>query len=523
MPPPANPFASPRDDASVPTSDGRTPRSRLIRQVVQAVSYTHLAVMAAVIGAVLMDLVDSSWALIYLVVAAVIPAILSELDSRTIWVRNLRVKLFGDAQAYIDRSIHHWNAGQETATMSDIERAIELDSQYAPARQFQAQASLAFAGDEKDPAVAALVVDWADWAIENQHEPAMAHAYRGAAHLILDDQESAVRDATIAAGLQPTLSYALAVRAYGNAALHDYEACLRDTSVVIQRGENDSGVDSIHAQALYQCGRGEESIEFAKSRILRGDQTAEWKCWLGAVYSEVGDFRNANESFQSSIALNPNLVDNWLHLANLGFHTGDLAAAKVALQRARELDAAKPLMLQCEAILAHQEHRFDDAVDLNGKLLNISEEDTFRCVALTNRAYAWHALKDYRRASEDYAAALDCDTLASTRWRHVAWFLSTCPDAAYRDGDRAIDLMRQERERCQNVSTICFGIDAAAHAESGEFDRAVELQEIYEAKIQTDRAAASVSNLDVIIPSTAMDFYRKRKPLHCDLGLPSQK
>lgn len=519
MPPVTNPFASPRDDRVAATSDGRTPQSRFLRQLVQTVFGIHLAAMAAVIGAVLLDLLDSSWAMVFLFVSALIAVMISEVDRRTIWGHNLRVQLLGDAQSYLDRSILHWSRGRPDPTLRDIERAIELDSNYGPARQFHAQTTLAFNPHTKERSVAESVIANCDWLIEHQHEPAMAHAYRGASHLILEDHEAAVHDASIAISGQPTLSYALAVRAYGNAGRHDYEACLKDTSVVIEQGDNDVGVDSTHAQALHHCGRTEESIAFAKSRVLRGNLKAEWSCWLGVVYSEVGDYKNADASLQASIALNPSLVDAWLHLTNLGFHKGDLPAAKLALQRAIELDISEQLILQCQSILAHQERRFDDAIDLNSQLLEISEEDAFRSVAFTNRAYAWHALKNYQRASDDYEQALNCQTLTSTRWRHVAWFLSTCPEASYRDGPRAIELMRRERERRQDAGAVCLAIDAAAHAESGKFDRAIELQKIYQTRMLEDQKTGSVSNLDVMIPSTAMEFYEKRQPLHCDLLL----
>ena len=315
------------------------------------------------------------------------------------------------------------------------------------------------------------------------------------------------------------MAYALAVRAYANAKSSDYEACLKDTSVVIEQGENDEGIDSIRAQALHERGRSEESVEFAKSRTLRGVHKAEWNCWIGAVYSEVGDYENAEVYLQASIELDPSVVDAWLHQANLGFHRGDLSASKVALQRAIELDASEQLILQCQAILAHQERRFDDAIDLNSQLLEISDDDMFRCVALTNRAYAWHALTNYARASDDYEEALLCQSLTSTRWRHVAWFLSTCPEATYRDGPRAIELMRRERDRCQVRASVCWAIYAAAHAESGKFNEAIELQKTYEKRLLEDQQTGSVSNLDVQIPSTAMKLYEQQKPLHCDLLL----
>ncbi|CAN0493053.1 unnamed protein product, partial [Hapterophycus canaliculatus] len=126
---------------------------------------------------------------------------------------------------------------------------------------------------------------------------------------------------------------------------------------------------------------------------------------------------------------------------------------------------------------------------------------------------AWHAIKEYAKASYDYEAALRCQARFGTRWRHVAWFLATCPDATYRDGQRAKDLMKQERERREVVATVCLAIDAAAHAECGDFRSAIQLQNDYLRNVEKDREIGSASKLDIVIPDNALSRYQQSKPL----------
>ncbi|CAN0494503.1 unnamed protein product, partial [Hapterophycus canaliculatus] len=157
--------------------------------------------------------------------------------------------------------------------------------------------------------------------------------------------------------------------------LQNYEACVEDTSIVIEQGESDDGAETIHAQSLHHCGRTEESIEFVKSRLLHGKYQAEWHCWLGAVYSEMGDYRSADEALKAATKLNPEIAEAWIHIASLGFHTGDLSASKQAIARAIEFNADEPLVVQCQSIIAHQEGRYEDAIRLNSELLELSEDD----------------------------------------------------------------------------------------------------------------------------------------------------
>ena len=64
---------------------------------------------------------------------------------------------------------------------------------------------------------------------------------------------------------------------------------------------------------------------------------------------------------------------------------------------------------------------------------------------------------------------------AGSSKRMLAWFLSTCPDAKYRDGKRAlkiIDSVLLTKKRSPRL----LNIQAAAYAEVGDYKRAVETQ-----------------------------------------------
>lgn len=83
------------------------------------------------------------------------------------------------------------------------------------------------------------------------------------------------------------------------------------------------------------------------------------------------------------------------------------------------------------------------------------------------RAQAYHEMKQYDKAHADFAAAKQRDPDYPNLMNAWAWQLATCPDPKYRDGKLAVKLATQTR----HLETI-----AAAYAESGDFDKAIEYQ-----------------------------------------------
>lgn len=55
------------------------------------------------------------------------------------------------------------------------------------------------------------------------------------------------------------------------------------------------------------------------------------------------------------------------------------------------------------------------------------------------RAAAWHSIGEYFRATSDYQEAIRIEEAESDRHLGFAHFLATCPDARFRDGERAVD------------------------------------------------------------------------------------
>jgi tetratricopeptide (TPR) repeat protein len=94
------------------------------------------------------------------------------------------------------------------------------------------------------------------------------------------------------------------------------------------------------------------------------------------------------------------------------------------------------------------------------------------------RGVTWQAKKEYARALGDYEKAAQLagkESYGSTYYTALALLRAGCPDDKIRDGVKALETARRAHALAQGPAEMAAL--AAAHAELGQFDMAVEWQE----------------------------------------------
>ena len=105
------------------------------------------------------------------------------------------------------------------------------------------------------------------------------------------------------------------------------------------------------------------------------------------------------------------------------------------------------------------------------------ERDPENAAILRNRGDCYLTMGDHANAIGDFEGALKTIPEDPTVLNNLAWVLATSPEDELRDGKRAVELATRACEVTEYEQAHILSTLAAAFAESGDFDTAIEWSE----------------------------------------------
>ena len=127
--------------------------------------------------------------------------------------------------------------------------------------------------------------------------------------------------------------------------------------------------------------------------------------------------------------------------------------------------------------------------------------------AYLERGIAWAGQKAYGKAIADYGQVLRLAPENSRALNSLAWIWATCPVAAYRNGEAAVEAAHRACQLTDGKNARMLGTLAAAYAELGKFDDAVQTQQraVSSSRPKTRRRASPDSRCTSVGSPAATD------------------
>jgi tetratricopeptide (TPR) repeat protein len=334
-----------------------------------------------------------------------------------------------------------------------------------------------------------------------------AWACRGIAWATLGQPERAIEDFTEALRLDGRSWATYWWRGNAWLARKDYGRALADFSEVLRIDPTSLWGLLSRAAALYHTGEYDRALEDCNEAIrlapgnALGFNNRGW-AWLGKR-----EFDRALADFTEAIRLAPKWAEAFACRAGVRLAKYDCEGAVRDYDEAIALDPYNPNYLvgrgrAWTGLEAHDKASADFTAALR---LDPSSADAYvgrgwarveqkklilaladfgmaarRAPAspypLVGSGLAWAQKRYYREALKDLEKALELGR--ADAWAHngLAWVLSTCPDAAFRDGPRAVQLATRACELTKWLYAGVIDTLAVAHAEAGNFELALKYQ-----------------------------------------------
>ena len=333
-----------------------------------------------------------------------------------------------------------------------------------------------------------------------------ALATRGMIHFERDDFNLALKDLNESIRLQPRIPVTFNNRAVVLKAMGRYPEALLNLDQSIKLRPDYADAYENRGLVLVSMGQYEPAIEnFDKAISMRKDNPWSY-INRGTARSNAGDYKGAKHDFLEALKKNRNISDAYIGLSIVYLAEQDLDKALKFANQAVKKNTKNGLAYNQRGWTLYKTDKLDEAIYDFDKAIRFAPnlsivfnnrgvcyhdqgeyksalKDLNRAVALnsgsavayTNRGTTQMALKNYKKAKYDLSKAVKLAPKLADASNALGWFLATCPDQQFRDGKAAVTHAMKACENSQWKDWSYIDTLAAANAESGNFDKAIEM------------------------------------------------
>lgn len=388
-------------------------------------------------------------------------------QNRTTWLQTARVWIARDAYAFTERGLVLLSRGQIDEAMSDFDQAISRDSAFPYGFNGRAVAWLRRRRWDR-------ALEDASQAIELDPTFAQAYNTRSVAWLEKADYQNTIEDCSQAIRLAPKLGSAFINRSGALLVLERPVEALHDTTRAWELGERGLSIRDLHGKALLANGHFKKAYKVTSGALKKFGKHKELYLLRGQIAACLLRYESAVKDHEQAVALDADYGQAWNGLVAAYLRVNRYDDAIQASSRAIQLGADDATLHSGRGLAFHYSGRLHEAIESHELALQANGSDP---VVRNNRGYTLHALGRFEEAAADYEKAMELHPDLPNPYKNLAWQLATCPVDDLRDAGRAVALATKAHELTDWQQQDWLPILAAAYAEAGDFDSAIQWQQ----------------------------------------------
>jgi tetratricopeptide (TPR) repeat protein len=188
---------------------------------------------------------------------------------------------------------------------------------------------------------------------------------------------------------------------------------------------------------LYQKYKYKEAIAVLDEALSVDPNNVKITVKKGRCWHSLGDFDKAIIEYDKAIELKPKNKFVWLHKGNSLYKKGNYVDA-----------------IEC----------FSESLKINPSY----------ALARVCRGRTFYKIGEYEAAHQENDLAIRINSKLSVAYNNKAWFLATCPDKRYRNGQKALENIKKAISLGPPKGSY-LNTEAAVYAELGKYDKAIRI------------------------------------------------
>lgn len=310
--------------------------------------------------------------------------------------------------------------------------------------------------------------------IDMNSNDAVAYQTRGRLLFEKKNLDAAISDFNQALFLKPANAEVLYLR--GNIFLKqgDAEEAFDDFDKVVKLRGNAYQAYAKRGEANYLQDDVQEAHSDYNQALELNKQHRDSLLGRGTCLMEMGNFLAAAKDFEAALRLEPDDLKTMKLLAELWTIQENFAKAEEMCKQIIAKTPKQPDGYLARGRLRAFEKKHKLATESFSKAIELAPNAV---EGYLGRAMAWEKLGDYKKLLADYQVCLKLDPSNSMILNNIAWLMATCPEKEYRDGPQAIKFATEALEQDELRAPGTVDTLAAAYAEAGNFEAAVETQQ----------------------------------------------